>query len=90
MTAWLSVLVPLLVMFFAGHLVKAIGLIAVVSAALVLIVWMLLPGLFDQCLDQGLEFLAIDRIARTRRARRSGNGHSCLPDSVALVLLASC
>ena len=49
-----------------------------------------LARLFDQCLDQGLELLAIDRIARTRRARRSGNGHSCLPDSIALVLLASC
>ena len=49
-----------------------------------------LARLFDQCLDQGLELLAIDRIARTRRARRSGNGHGCLPDSVALVLLASC
>ena len=38
-----------------------------------------LARLFDQCLDQGLDLLAIDRIARTGRARRSGNGHSCLP-----------
>ena len=31
-----------------------------------------------------------DGIARARWARRSGDGHGCLPDSVALVLLASC
>jgi hypothetical protein len=45
-----------------------------------------LPGLFDE----GFDLLAIDAIAGARRARRSGNGHSCLPDSVELVLLASC
>ena len=49
-----------------------------------------LSRLLDQRLDEGLDLLAIDGIARTRRARRSGNGHGCLPDSVALVLLASC
>lgn len=38
----------LLVMFFAGHLLKAVGLIALVSTALVLAVWTLLPALFDQ------------------------------------------
>ena len=41
----------LVVMFFAGHLVKAIGLITLVSTALVLIVWMLLPVLFDQVVN---------------------------------------
>ena len=41
----------LVVMFFAGHLVKAIGLITLVSTALVLIVWMLLPVLFGQVVN---------------------------------------
>ena len=49
-----------------------------------------LPCLLDQRLDEGLELLAVDRIARAGRARRGGDGHGCLPDSVTLVLLASC
>jgi len=38
----------LAVMFFANQLVKAIGVITIVSVALVLIVWMMMPGLFNQ------------------------------------------
>jgi dolichyl-diphosphooligosaccharide--protein glycosyltransferase len=38
----------LAVMYFANHLVKAIGVITVGSVALVLIVWMVMPGLFYQ------------------------------------------
>ena len=38
----------LAVMLFANQLVKAIGVITLVSVALVLIVWMMMPGLFNQ------------------------------------------
>src|SRR6185436_4666401 len=38
----------LAVMYFANHLVKAIGVITLGSVALVLIVWMAMPGLFYQ------------------------------------------
>ena len=48
-----------------------------------------LPRLLDQRLDEGLELLAVDGIARARRARRGGDGHGCLPTPIALVLLAS-
>ena len=41
-------LVSLAVMFFADHLVKAVGLITVAGVAIVLLVWMLLPSLFYQ------------------------------------------
>ena len=49
-----------------------------------------LSGFLDERLDEGLELPVRDGIARARWARRSGDGHGCLPDSVALVLLASC
>ena len=38
-----------------------------------------LPRLLDQRLDEGLELLAVDRIARAGRARRGGDGHGCRP-----------
>ena len=41
-------LVSLAVMFFANHLVKVIGAVALLSVTLVLVTWMLLPGLFNQ------------------------------------------
>ena len=49
-----------------------------------------LPRLLDQRLDEGLELLAVDGIARARRARRGGDGHSCTSDTIAIVLLAPC
>ena len=49
-----------------------------------------LSRLFDQCLDNGLELVAVDGIARKGRTRRGGDGHDYLPNSVALVLLAPC
>ena len=40
--------VSLGVMYFANHLVKAIGIITIVSVGGILIVWLTLPGLFNQ------------------------------------------
>ena len=40
--------IALVVMYFAGRLVQVIGVVAVVSVASVLIVWLALPGLFNQ------------------------------------------
>ena len=54
---------------------------------------LLLPRLFDQRLDEGLDLLAIERRAvaslrRVRgRTRRGGNGHACLQSNIELVLL---
>jgi GntR family transcriptional regulator len=45
------------------------------------------PRLLDQCLDEGLELVALDLVARTWRARRSRQSQARLPD-IALVLLA--
>lgn len=41
-------LISLAVMFFADQVVKAIGIIAVAGLAIGLLVWMLMPGLFNQ------------------------------------------
>ena len=49
-----------------------------------------LPRLLDQRLDEGLELLAVDGIARAGRARRGSDGHSCTSDTIAIVLLAPC
>ena len=38
-----------------------------------------LPRLLDQRLDEGLELLAVDGIARARRARRGSDGHRADP-----------
>ena len=40
--------ISLAVMYFADHLVKTIGIITAASAALVLLIWLVMPGLFDQ------------------------------------------
>ena len=54
---------------------------------------LLLPRLFDQRLDEGLDLLAVERLAvaslgRLRgRTRRGGNGHACLHSNIELVLL---
>ena len=47
-----------------------------------------LPRLLDQRNDEGLELVAVDRIAGPRRAGWSTDAHVCLPDTIALVLLA--
>ena len=47
-----------------------------------------LPRFLDQRLDEGLDLLALDGIARARRARRSGDGHAASLTQIALVLLA--
>ena len=49
-----------------------------------------LSRLLDQDLDEGLELLTVDGIARARRARRGSNTHGCTSDTIAIVLLAPC
>jgi asparagine N-glycosylation enzyme membrane subunit Stt3 len=41
-------LIALAVMFFADHVVKAIGVIAIAGVTIVLLAWMVMPGLFNQ------------------------------------------
>ena len=54
---------------------------------------LLSPRLFDQRLDEGLDLLAVERLAvaslrRLRgRTRRGGNSHACLHSNIELVLL---
>jgi oligosaccharyl transferase (archaeosortase A-associated) len=43
--------ISLAVMCFANHFAKAIGVIVVSSAAIVLLVWLVLPGLFNQVVN---------------------------------------
>jgi oligosaccharyl transferase (archaeosortase A-associated) len=50
-------LASLAVMRFAGHLVKAIGIITIAGIAVVMLVWMVLPGLFSQVVTDLNRFL---------------------------------